>query len=143
MPQTSNAISFANCTIFLSTNGTSWTDVSGYANSVTVDGGERAVSEFFTVDGDTPIITKGKRSLLEVTVKAVYTEAGSDPFAMALTAYEAGSPLYVKWIPKGTGYTYITSAGVVTAPVYPQGAADSSDAITTEVKIKCATITKS
>lgn len=142
MTQTSNAISFANCVISLSANGSSWTDVSGFANSVSVDGGERATSEFFTVDGDTPIITSGKRSALEVTIKAVYTESGSDPFALALAAYEGNTPLYVKWVPKGTGFIYTTSIGSVVGPVYPTGAADSSDAVTIEVKVKCASIAK-
>lgn len=143
MTQTSNAFSWANCVISLSTNGSVWTDVSGFSNSVEVDGGERAVSEFFTVDGDTPILTAGKRSLLEITLKAVYTEAGSDPFALGLAAYEAGSALYIKWVPKSGGYTYTSSAGIVASPVYPSGAADSADAIATELVLKVASITKS
>ena len=146
MSQTQNALSWANCRIELSPDTMTWTDVSGFSNSVKVDGGERAVSEFFTVDGDTPILTQGKRSALEVAIKAVYTEEGSDPFALALTAYEAGSPLYARWSPKGgtTGnFLYTTSKGVCTKPVYPQGAADSADALPAEVTIKVASIAKS
>jgi len=146
MAQTSNALSWASCKIELSANGSAWTDVSGFSNSVSVDGGERGVGEFFTADGDTPILTAGKRSSLEVTVKAVYTEAGSDPYAMATAAYEGNSALYVRWSPKGgvsTNFQFTTARGHVLKPVYPQGAADSPDAIAIEVTIKTASITKS
>ena len=146
MAQTSNALSWANCKIELGTNGIAWTDVSGFANSVSVDGGERGIGEFFTADGDTPILTSGKRSSLEVTVKAVYTEGGSDPYALAIAAYEANSPLYVRWSPKGgvsTNFQFTTALGHVLKPVYPQGAADSPDAIAIEVAVKTASIAKS
>jgi hypothetical protein len=146
MAQTTNALSWANATISLSANGTTWTDISGFANSVSVDGGERATSEFFTVDGDTPIVTSGKRGFLEITIKAVYTEAGSDAYAMGMTAYENNTPLYAKWIPKGSGtgaFVFTTSIGRVTKPIYPQGAADSADAIQFELGISCGSITKS
>jgi len=145
MAQTTNALSWANCKIELSTNGSSWTDVSGFANSVGVDGGERATSEFFTVDGDTPIVTAGKRGFLEITIKAVYTEAGSDAYAMGIAAYEGNSALYARWTPKGSGagaFVFTTSAGRVTKPIYPQGAADSADAIQFELGISCGSITK-
>lgn len=146
MAQTTNALSWANATISLSANGTTWTDISGFANSVSVDGGERATSEFFTVDGDTPIVTSGKRGFLEITIKAVYTEAGSDAYAMGMTAYENNTPLYAKWVPKGSGtgaFVFTTSIGRVTKPIYPQGAADSADAIQFELGISCGSITKS
>lgn len=146
MAQTTNALSWANATISLSANGTTWTDISGFANSVSVDGGERATSEFFTVDGDTPIVTSGKRGFLEITIKAVYTEAGSDAYAMGMTAYENNTPLYARWVPKGSGtgaFVFTTSIGRVTKPIYPQGAADSADAIQFELGISCGSITKS
>jgi hypothetical protein len=146
MPQTTNALSWANCAISLSADGTNWTDVSGFANSVAVDGGERATAEFFTVEGDTPIVTAGKRGFLDITVKAVYTEAGSDAYAMGQAAYEGNSPLYLKWIPKGSGvgaFVFTTSIGRVTKPIYPQGAADSADAIQFELGLSCGAITKS
>lgn len=145
MAQTTNALSWANCKIQLSTNGTTWTDISGFANSVSVDGGERATSEFFTVDGDTPIVTAGKRGFLDITIKAVYTEEGGDAYAMGMAAYEGNTPLYAQWIPKGTGagaYVFTTSMGRVTKPIYPQGAADSADAIQFELGISCGKITK-
>jgi len=101
-----------------------------------------------TVTGDTPIVTSGKRSLLEVTVKAVYTEDTADaPFIMGLSAYESATDtVLLRWSPKGGAigdYRYATSAAKVVAPVYPQGAADSGDAIPVELKLKCASITKS
>lgn len=146
MAQTTNALSWANCSIKLSVDGVTWVDVSGFANSVGVDGGERATAEFFTVGGDTPIVTAGKRGFLGVTVKAVYTEAGSDAYAMGMAAYENNSPLYLQWCPKGSGlgaFVFTTSIGRVTKPTYPQGAADSAEAIQFELGISCGSITKS
>ena len=142
MAQTTGGFSWANCVVSLSANGSAWTDVSGFTNSVKVSGGERAVSEFFTVDGDTPILTRGKRSALEITLAAVYTELGTDPYAMATTAYEGGSLLYIKWVPKVGGFTFTSGGGYCTKPLYPSGAADSSDALPVEVTIKVATVTK-
>lgn len=149
MAQTTNSLSWSNCKIELSDDaGVNWRDVSGFSNSVEVDGGERSVAEFFTVDGDTPILTAGKRALLEITLKAVYTEDASNaPFIMGLTAYvTAGNTLLMRWSPKGGAigqFRYLTSTAICSAPVYPAGAADSGDAIPVELVLKCASITKS
>lgn len=148
MAQTLNSLSWANCKIELSDNaGVDWRDVSGFTNAVSVDGGERSTAEFFTADGGVPIITAGKRAALEITIKAVYTEdATYAPFIMAQNAYDNHTPLMVRWSPKGGAigdFRFTSAAGPCTAPVLPQGAADSSDAIPVEVTIKVPSITKS
>lgn len=120
MAQTTNAMSGRNCYIALSTGGTSFTDISGFANAVEIDGGERQTGSVHTADTDYPIITPGKRDAITVKVKAVYTEGATDPYTVVKTAYEAASALYVKWAPKGntSGNIAFTSAsGIVkTAP---------------------------
>jgi hypothetical protein len=116
------------------------------ANSVKVDGGERAVSEFFTLTGDTPVLTKGKRSSLEITLMGLYTEITSELYLLGTAAYEAGSALYIRWSPKGGGvgdFMYTSSLGISTKPLYPAGAADSADAVPTEITLKVASIAKS
>lgn len=148
MTQTVNSMSWANCKIELSDDaGVNWRDVSGFSNSITVDGGERATSEFFTAEGDTPIVTAGKRASYEITLKAVYTEDASNaPFIMGLTAYSSvNNRLLIRWSPKGGAigtYRYTSSEAMVNSPVFPTGAADSSDAIPVELKLKCLSITK-
>ena len=148
MTQTLNSMSWANCKIELSDDaGVNWRDISGFSNSVSVDGGERATAEFFTADGGTPIITAGKRSAIEVGVKAVYTEdATFAPFIMAQTAYDNHTLLQLRWSPKGGSigqFRFTTAQGYCTKPVLPTGAADSSDAIPVELTLKVASITKS
>lgn len=148
MAQTTGSLSWANCKIELSDDsGDTWTDISGFTNSISVDGGERATSEYFTATGDIPIVTSGKRGLIEITTKCVYTEdAANAPYIMVHEANEAQDPLMIRWSPKGGAvgdFQFASSAGQCAAPVYPQGAADSADAIPIEFTIKCGSITKS
>lgn len=145
MAQTTGAVSFRNCKIEMSPNGSTWTDISGFANSISIEGGERMIGETFTLDGDTPIITPGKRGSFDLTSKIVYTEGVSDPYEVFRAAYEAGSDLYFRWSPKGgtTGqFQFTTDKCIVITPAYPSGEASSADAIAFEFKLKCLTITK-
>lgn len=131
--------------VAISTDGSSFTDISGYSNTVEPDGGERKAGEFFTFDTDYPGLTRGKRESIDVKVNILYTEGGSDAWATVNTAYENNSALYVRWAPQGntTGYSrYTTGAGIVTSMVYPKGEAESPDAIMCEMTLKVATITK-
>lgn len=146
MAQTTDAVSFRNCKIEMSTNGSTWTNISGFANSISVEGGERNIGEFFTFDGDTPILTAGKRGAFDLTAKVVYTEGASDPYEVFRAAYEAATDFYLRWSPKGgtSGqFMFTTGKGIITTPAYPGGEASSPDAIAFEFKIKVLTITKS
>ncbi len=122
MAQTTGAVSARNCYIGISTNGSSWTDVSGFANSVKPDGGKRETGDAYTADGDTPIVTAGKRKPIQLKVKVLYTEGASDPFEVVRAAYEAASALYVRYAPKGntsTYFMYTSQSGIVTDAPYP------------------------
>ena len=145
MAQTTAGTSFKDCKIETSTNGTTWTDISGFASSVDLDGGDRQTSEVYTFDGDTGIITKGKREPIEVTASIIYSEGVSDPQAVVQTAYEAGSDLYVRWSPLGgtTGKKQYTAKGIVTTHVYPKGEADGGDPMMTEFSVTTPMITTS
>jgi len=144
--QTTGGFSFKEVEVGISTNGSSWTDISGFAAGVSAGGGDRQTGEVYTFDGDTAIITSGKREPLEVTVKAVYTEGGSDPFEVIRAAYEAGSSLYVRWSPKGgdaSEFMFTSAVGVVTNAPYPVGESGSGDPTMFEFTVKVASITKS
>lgn len=143
MAQTTVGTSFKDAKIETSTNGTTWTDISGFATSVDLDGGDRQTSEAYTFDGDTAIITKGKREPIEVTVSIVYSEGVSDPQASVVSAYEAGTDLYVRWTPKGatTGNKNYTGKGTVTTNPYPKGEADGGDTLLTEFTLITPAIT--
>lgn len=125
----SNVKSAKDCAIEIGTNGTTWQDLSGYANKIDVSKGEREVGETFTFDGDTPLITTGKRKALEVKTSVLYTEGATEGMAVVQSAYEAGTLLYLRYTPKGktTGTkVYSFTAGYVTTPPYVS--ADVGDA---------------
>lgn len=145
MTQTTAAMSAKDLFVGFSANGSSWVDASGYATAVEVSDGDRNTGEIFTFDGDIPILTAGKRAALTITVTGVYTETAAHLFTVANTAYTAGSAFYVRWSPGGgdsgdVGYT--SSPGIVTNCIYPNGEAESADAILFEVQVKCASVTK-
>lgn len=145
MAQTTDAISFKDCKIELSSNGSSWTDASGFSNKVEIGGGERQHAEFFTADGDTPILTVGKRSSFEVSANVVYTEGGAEPFEMVRAAYEGATTLYLRWSPKGGGvgtFQFTAGPGFVLTPIYPGGDASTPDVLAVEFTLRTLTISK-
>lgn len=153
MAQTANAMSFKDCTISYTTDGsTTWTDMSGFANSIAISGGERASGEAYTFDGDTAILGKGKRAPLTVTVVAIYTEESTTaPYVALLPYYLAGTSVGLRWAPKGaTGvstaewlYTTLYTNSVFKNLAYPAGAANSADPTTVEIAILTPSISTS
>jgi hypothetical protein len=146
MAQTTGGISFVNCKVEFSTNGSSWTDVSGFASTIDLGGGARATGEAYTFDGLNAIVRRGKAESYEITVEVIYTEGAGEAYALAKAAYENGTDLYVRWSPKGGtsgNKQFATSPGIVTDPPYPKGEAGSGDPVLISVKLKCTTITES
>ncbi len=150
MAQTTDGLSWVAAKVEMSTNGTNWTDISGYETAVAVSGGERATGETYTNDGDSPIITAGKRGPVDLTVRYVYTEGASDPFKTALDAYETagGGDFYARFSPKGgaTGdfqFTVDTNNCVIVTPGYPMGEAGAADAVLGEILLRTAKLAQS
>ncbi|MBU0599051.1 hypothetical protein KKF61_08780 [Patescibacteria group bacterium] len=146
MAQTTAAPSFKDCTVETSPDNSNWTDISGFASTVSVDGGERATGVKYTFDGDTAILRSSKRGPLTVTVNIAYTEGASDPTEVIRAIYEAGSDFYVRWSPKGgqsTEFLYTTAAGVVKSPLYPGGEAESGDPVMVDFVLETPFVTKS
>jgi len=144
MAQTTGAMAATGMYVGYSTAGVTYTECSGSSNSVEVSGGERTTGTAFTFDGDTPILKAGKRGPITVTVRGVYTPDADELYAVAKTAYEAGSAFYFRWSPGGgdagdLGYT--TGAGIIKNAPYPGGEVDSGDPILIEVQLECATVT--
>jgi hypothetical protein len=144
MTQTTHAISGRNCYAALSTDGVNFVDISGFANAVGPDGGERLTGKAYTADTDYSIITSGKRDGITVKVKVVYTEVAVDPYAVVKAAYESATPLYLRWSPAGGDFgnvTFTTAPGFVTTLPYV-GVADvaNGEALTVEFDILAAYI---
>jgi len=139
-------MSFAKTKVEISTNGTTWTDISGAATAVSVSGGDRQTGEAYPLNADVAVITTGKRDPIEVTVKALYTEGTSDAYETVRGAYEGGTSLYVRWSPAGGGtgkFQYATDAGIVTNAVYPTGESSGGDPVMFEFTVKTPKVTKS
>jgi hypothetical protein len=124
MAQTTGAMSMRNCVVEYCTN-TAWTDISGVANQVNPSGYERESGEAFTGASDDAVITIGKNSPLELEVMVVYTESSAEGFELLRAIKEAGTPVRVRWVPKGIGTTgnfkWTTGTGYLTAAPAPGG----------------------
>jgi hypothetical protein len=147
MAQTTNAKMFVNAKVELSTDDSAWTNISGHGAAVAVDDGAVIVAEEHTFDGDTPIIQGGKRAGLDVTVRFLYTETSEEPFEVARAIYETdGKACYVRYSPLGgdTGdFRFSSAQGVMQEFMYPQGEAESSELIPSEITVRVPYLTKS
>lgn len=142
MGQTEDGMTFIAAKVFVSPDGSTWTDVSGHGASVAPSEGERFVAEENTFDGDTPIVEGGKRKSTKLTVRYVYTEEITDPFEVIRTQHEtAKGPIYVQYSPKN-GYWFKTGLSVLVKPGYPGGEAKSDKIIMSEFVVVCAALTK-
>lgn len=155
MAQTTGGMSAVVADVEYSTNGTAWTSLSG--STIAVEGVEqtRMHGEAYTFDGDSPIITKGKREPMEITFRYIYTETAGEAFETIRAAWEAdgGTDLYFRWSPKGIGasgrfvFTTCNGAGAAAAVpiigfIYPELMADEGGPLVGEWTIKCAQIIK-
>lgn len=145
MAQTTGAVSGRVAVVEYSTNGSSWTDASGMSNKVEIDGGDRQTGTAPTFDGDTMILTAGKRETLKIKVSGVYTEGGTDLFQAALTAWQAGTAFYFRWTVKAatTGnFRYTTASGFVVNAILPGPDTTSGDPVLLEVELETPEVTK-
>jgi len=144
MAQTTGATSAVNAVIEWSTNGSSWTAMSSHSNKLTTSGGQRKTGEIETFDGDTVILTAGKRGSIDVKVDAVYTEAAGEIQQVARAAQQAGTPFYLRWSVKAatTGnLRYTTAAGYLTDAIFPDVDASDAKPVMTNLVLKTPEIT--
>lgn len=145
MAQTTEALPFTDAEIEIGTDGAAWTDISGFAGAVSRSGGQRKTGEAYTADGDTPILEKGKRGPVDVTVVIVYNETTTPPYETVRTAFEAGTAFYVQWSPNGGAVgdeQYTTDEGIVTDCPEPVGNVESGDPITIQFTVRTPKVTK-
>ena len=148
MAQTTEQLSGVANYVAISTDGSAWTDISGFASKVECDAQVRTSGETYTFDGDAALIAWGKKEPVEVTVTLVYTEVTTPPYATLYTAFNTagGGRLQVRWAVKGatvSNVQYSTgSDSKVSEMPWPAPDATSGDPIVVEFKVKTATITK-
>jgi hypothetical protein len=129
MAQTTGAMSARNAVVDYSLDGSSWTTISGFQNKIEATNQARKTGEAFTFDGDTPIITAGKRESMKIKYTYVYTEGASDPQEALRARFEGALAVYVRWAPQGSTsgqFRYASAAGYISDFMYP--AIDASNA---------------
>jgi len=104
MPQTTGSVSKALGRIEISTDLTTWVNVSGSSQSITSTEQERNTGDEHTLDGDVPLSEGGKRNAMDIDFNIVYTEVAGEAYELVRAAFENANTLggiYVRWVPKG------------------------------------------
>jgi len=104
MAQTTGNLPQGQCQVEVSTNGSSWTDISGSVASVTTGAGEQMTGEQHTFDGQFPIVTgSGKMAATTAEFSIVYTETASEAFTIVYDRFKDGGAgtIYVRYSPAG------------------------------------------
>ncbi len=147
MAQTTGGSTMRDLDIGISINqGSTWTDISGHSNSIEPGDGERETGEFFTADGDVPIMGAGKRASSTLKVKIVYTEGASEPTKILRDAFKNTTLVRLRYSPKGmtTGnYLYTSTDGYVKTPILPGGEVQTGDPTPIEFTLAVADVNDS
>lgn len=146
MAQISDAISAVDAKIEVSANGTTWTDISGAGSRIDAGTQARMTGTGYTFDGDTPIITYGKREPITITVEIYYSEAlGAFETLRAIHETENGGDIYVRWQPIGTGTgkaIYATGKAKLASFAYPSLDAASADPVVGSFSVVTGVLTR-
>lgn len=145
MAQTTVGMNGISAAVRVSSDNATWTVISGSANQIAAAEQTRQSGEAYTFDGDTAIVTAGKREPVEVTMRALYTESATESFEKVRAFFEAvgGTPIYLRWAPSGvaTGREYACDAAIVTKFSYPPVDAGEAAPIAVEFGFRCKQVT--
>jgi len=99
------------------------------------------------VDGDTGIVTFGKRAPVDISYTCVFTETATDPFERFRGYHQTadGSQVILRWSPQGgagTGKIAFTGTGKITVAPWLGGDAGSADPLSFSVGVRTAEILK-
>ena len=124
MAQTTGGMSMVDGDIEVAAQGTGvWVNLSGSANSIDTPTQTRMSGENYTLDGDTAVITTGKREPMDIKVNALYTEVSIEAFETIRPWFQSGARIDLRWAPKGisaVGVYVFTALNVpITALDYP------------------------
>ncbi len=151
MAQTTNAVVFTLAQIeWTDDGGSTYNDISGFAKTVTVEGGERNSGQYFTADGDTAIVKGGKRAPVTVTVNIAYTAQTDDPYDLIRTEHETagGGDVMIRFSPGGGAsgdFQYVTDTNNVVLKniTDPQGDVEPGDIIAVDIIVETSALTQS
>jgi hypothetical protein len=161
MPRTGNALSFVAADVDIrQAAGDAWLNLSCYATSIAVTGGDRSTGEVNVFCDERPIVKAGKKASQDVTVRFAYTEEMDDDelaetgWAGELSPFETirlwddavGGAIEVRYFPAGRApgnYVFHTEDAIITSFLDPQGEAGSGDPVLGEFTVKTEELHKS
>lgn len=131
MAQTTGAYSNACSTVGISTDGVTFTDISGSTQSVSGTEQTKMSGEAYTFDGKGAIVKGGKFEPMDLVFAIVYTEVATEAYEIARAVFEQTGcevEVWVRWTPGGAavGADTLTAMGPLTSFTYP--AIDASTA---------------
>ncbi len=135
MTQTTGHISAVNATVEVSTDNATWKDISGSANSISPDGGERMTGEAYTLgDTDTALIAVGKKQPISLKLRIIYTEETDEAAYLLDGYYDNKTYVYLRYRPKGkqVGAWQFVGRGYFTTPIVPEADSGSADILMVE-----------
>lgn len=149
MAQATGVPNFVEAKVEYSTDGSAWTDISGYCAGVSTEGGDRQTGEGYTFDGDEPIVGVGKKTPTIVEIRVMYTETDEDPFDKAFEAFDASPPtqFQIRWWPtEGDaagefGYYTAADSRVINRPL-PQGTPEDAGPIEITVRVRTSNVVR-
>lgn len=105
MAQTTGAIGQGQFVAEVSTNGTTWTNISGQSAQVTPSGGDQLTGSQNTADGSAPVVVgSNKTEAVQAEVRILYTETNGEAFRIVKAQFDgANKTIYFRYAPKGTG----------------------------------------
>lgn len=148
MTQTTDSIWGGAAYVGISTDGSTWTEISSHAKTVSPEGGDRRVGETYVFDDENPIVKVGKLNSRDTRVDFIYTENAADAFEVVRAQFESagGGTLYVRWSPSGGGVGdagYTSDSGFVADLRYPEVDSESDIPIVLNFVVHHASLTRS
>jgi hypothetical protein len=146
MAQTTGAYSQACSAVEISTDGVTYTDISGSTQSVTGTEQSKMSGEAYTFSGKGPIVKGGKFEPVELAFAIVYTEVVGEAYETARAVFEQEGcevEVWVRWIPSGggVGTSQLTAYGPIVNFTYPAIDASSAAPVMGGFTVKAGEIT--
>ena len=88
--------------IEVSANNSDWTDISNVIDKVEPSEQTIKTGEMYTQDGENAIITGGKNEPIELALSGVYSDNGSEGYAVVKALRSCNADIYVRYGPNDT-----------------------------------------
>lgn len=144
MAQVTAQTAGANFYAAVSSDGSSWTDISGAATMVQPDSSKRNNGEGYTGEGDIAVLAYGKKPPQSWKLTTIYTKTAGQAYKLLHAAYANNTRLDLRYCPEGntTGNDrYTTTAGRIVELSFPKAEASESNPVVCTATFKAADYT--